>query len=113
MSPFREQPMDLAYQPPAYPQPDWEKGRCTAVHAYLPDDVEVGWLVLSGDALAWVATAAPATLAASLSQWVRAELQRQAMAGTPATTAWTELLGHLLHTPPEEMACAAVLAFAM
>src|SRR6478736_1592309 len=102
--PFKEQPLDITYAPPAYPQPDWESG--TGLVKYAP---EVGFLVLSGSSLSWVPTAAPATKEAALSTYLSEQIQAYAAGNMPAQKAWDELAPYLPGQPASEMQLADVI----
>lgn len=106
--PYREEPLEATFVPPAYPQPDWKSAGCTAVKVFIPSG-DVGYLVLAKDALQWVPVAAPGSLASSLSQHIREEVSDHAGRGTPAASAWAMLLPQVMHTTPIETSCQDVL----
>ncbi|GEL94150.1 hypothetical protein [Cellulomonas composti] len=107
------QPLDLAYAPPSYPQPELDAS-CTAARAYLPADVEVGWIVRQGDtAFAWCPTATPAEpVALELGRYITEVVRDIALDGAPVPVAWNVVSERLLTEPAREMTYAEVLALA-
>ena len=102
--PFKEQPLDVTYQPPSYPAVDWESGR--GLVKYAPT---IGYLVLSEESLVWVPTAAPATPEAGLSTYISEQIQAYAAGKMTAQRAWEELEPYLPGLPAAEMQLSDVI----
>ncbi|MGV8910457.1 MAG: hypothetical protein ACOH1Y_15860 [Propionicimonas sp.] len=108
----RPQPLRPAFSPPAYPEPDYAR-EALVTHVYVapnPQDGDVGWLILQGDALAWFTTGDHWADGAVMGQHVTMLMREGALAGIPAQAGWDQVLATTLHTPPLTRPLEDVLA---